>query len=328
MISLKTRDTQAEATYRRVIGLLLQGIALHAVEGTDADRKRFQEQMDQCNEGFSSGLPVSDLLALVGRVLRAMEDYNRRTGKFVEQQSGELQRMVAVLIETVISIGTVTEKSLSALQEIDKSMGQAKAQEDLRVLRLRLAECLGAVREETARQTRDRQSALLTGSSEAGSEGSVARAVRDAATGLLNAEVAGEAIRTAVESPEGKYLLIAVLSHVQAINARFGYALGDRILADFAQHFSKGISNSDRIFRWKGPALLAVLDRPGRVDTVRAEVRRFADTKLERTMEVGQRTIHISTSATWSLMQVAAPIEALMQQVDAFTAAQLPRDYA
>ena len=226
MISLKTRDTQAEATYRRVIGLLLQGIALHAVEGTDADRKRFQEQMDQCNDGFSSGLPVSDLLALVGRVLRAMEDYNRRTSKFVEQQSGELQRMVSVLIETVVSIGEVTEKSLSALQEIDKSMGQAKAPEDLRVLRLRLAEHLEAVREGAARQTKDRQSELLTACAEAGSEGSVPRAARDAATGLLNADVAGQAIRSAVASPDGKYLLIAVLSRVQAINARFGYALG------------------------------------------------------------------------------------------------------
>jgi hypothetical protein len=72
---------------------------------------------------------------------------------------------------------------------------------------------------------------------------------------------------------------------------------------------------------------LAVLHRAERIDAVRAEIRRFADTKLERTTEVGHRTILIPISATWSLIPIAPPLEALMKQVEVFTAAQVPRDY-
>jgi len=326
MISLKSKDTEAEATYRRVIGLLLQGIALHAVEGTTGERKRFQEQMDQCIETSSSEPPVSELLALVGRVLRAMEDYNTRTGRFVQQQSADLQQMVSLLIQTLIEAGIAGQQSSSTLQQIEKSLGRIIGNQDIRILRLRMDECLAGIREEAARK--NSEPSTVESSAATGDTAVTSRDTRDAATGLKSKEEADRAIRAASEAPEGKYLLIAVLSRVQAINARFGYALGDRILADFAVHFTKGLSPTDQIFRWKGPAMLAVLDRPGRVDAVRADVRRFADAKLERTLEVGQRTIHISTSATWSLIQVVSPFEDLMQQVEAFAAAQLPREYA
>ena len=326
MISLKTKDTQGEATYRRVIGLLLQGIALHAVEGTNGERKRFQDQMDQCLETASSEPPVSELMALVGRVLRAMEDYNTRTSRFVQQQSADLQQMISMLIQTLIVTGTGGEESSGTLQQIEKSLGRIIGNQDIRILRLRLDECLEGIREEMAR-TKNEENAPEA-ATPAENTAPPPRITRDPSTGLKSKEEAEQAIRAAADTPEGKYLLIAVLSRVQALNARFGYALGDRILADFAQHFAKGLSPSDQIFRWKGPAFLAVLDRPGRVETVRAEIRRYADAKLERTLEIGQRTIHISTSATWSLIPAAAPFEELMQQVEAFTAAQLPRDYA
>jgi hypothetical protein len=61
---------------------------------------------------------------------------------------------------------------------------------------------------------------------------------------------------------------------------------------------------------------------------VRTEMRRFADIKLEKTIEVGQRTVLIPISAGWSVFPVAPPMDALLKKVEAFTAAQIPRDYA
>src|SRR5215471_9499711 len=106
MISLKSylsRDSQGEAAYeaayRRIIDLFLQGIALHAVEGDKTDYDRFREDVDQCAQNVAVEESMAELLVIVGRALRAMEDYNHRTSIFVRRQNTELQHMVSMLTE-------------------------------------------------------------------------------------------------------------------------------------------------------------------------------------------------------------------------------------
>jgi len=336
MLSLKSylsRDTEAEAAYRRVIGLFLQGIALHSVEGNQADHDRFREEIDHCIASLSSDTPMSELLVVVGRALRAMEDYNQRTTKFVRQQNTELQHMVSMLTQTLISVGTSSEHSASKLQEIEKSIERTQAVEDIQLLKLRLGECLAAVREESIRQKQEGQSALVTLQKELlcaqDRMGSFQmQADLDVATGLPSRAEAEKAIREAMGAPKDRYLLIAVCSRVQAVNARFGYAIGDKILAEFATHFKSGLSARDRIFRWHGPAIVALLERSERMERVRAEMRQFADAKLEKTTELGHRSVLIPISAAWSVFQLTPPINVFLKQVEAFTAAQIPRDYA
>jgi GGDEF domain-containing protein len=336
MISLKSflsRDTDAETTYRRVIGLFLQGISLHSVEGDKADYDRFREDIDKCLAVLTPETPISELLVVVGGALRAMEDYNQRTGKFVRRQNTELQHMLSMLTKTIITIGASSEQSVSKLQSIEKSIESTQKVEDIQILKLRLGECLEAVRDESERQQRDGRDALanLKKELESSQELTGSTKVRpnlDEATGLPGKAEAGRAIRAALESPQGKFVVIAVCSRVQAVNARFGYTVGDRMLGAFAEHFKKGLSASDQLFRWQGPALVALLERQERIDRVRTEIRRFADAKFDQTTEVGQRTVLIPISASWSIFPLAPPLDAVMKQLEAFAAAQAPRDYA
>lgn len=335
MISLKSyfsREPGNEADYRRIISLFLQGIAVHAVEGDPADHVRFRLDIDKCLEDMAPDTPLSELLVLVGGALRTMEDYNKLTSRFVRRQSIELQNMVSMLTKTIISIGASSAHSVTRLQEIEKSMESTCAVEDIQLLKVRLGECLATVRDEAQRQKTEGQVAMaslkqeLESSHEAGGSFNTHREL-DAATGLPAKPEAERAIREAAQSPRGKFLLIAVCGRVQAVNARFGYAVGDRVLGTFAEHFKKSLAASDQIFRWQGPSLIAVLQRAERIERVRSEIQQFADTKLEKTTEVGQRTVLIPISAAWSLFPIAPPVETLLKQVEAFTAAQTPRDY-
>jgi GGDEF domain-containing protein len=336
MISLKSylsRDTEAETAYRRIIGLFLQGISLHAVEGDKADHERFREDIDKCLSVLSPETPVSELLLVVGGALRAMEDYNQRTSKFVRRQNTELQHMVSMLTQTIITIGASSENSVTKLQSIEKSIESTQAVEDIQILKLRLSECLEAVRDEAERQQKDGRDALQSLKKELESSQELMGSFkiqpdRDAATGLPGKSEADRAIRAAMASPKGKFVVIAVCSRVQAVNARFGYAVGDRILGAFAEHFKKGLSARDLLFRWQGPALMALLDREERLDRVRTEIRQFADARFDKTTEVGQRTVLIPISASWSIFPLAPPLDAFLKQLESFTAAQAPRDNA
>jgi diguanylate cyclase (GGDEF)-like protein len=337
MISLKPylfgqKDKDADSAYRRIISLFLQGIALHAVEGEKNDYDRFRVDIDEFGKQITPDTPMSELLVAVGASLRAMEDYNRRTSKVIHRQNSDLQNMVSMLTRTVISIGASGESSVHKLQEIEKSIERTRMLEDIQLLKLRLGECLEAVREEALRQKTEGQSTLDSLKKEVENSrervGSVTAAVElDAATGLPSKKEALKAIQAAVQSPSNKFLAIAVVSRVQAVNARFGYAIGDQVLSTFAKHFKENLGAQDQVFRWHGPAIIAVLERDDRLEKVRTEIRRFAEVKLEKTAEVGNRTILLPISASWSIFTVTPPVEELLKKIEAFTAAQVPRDY-
>jgi len=337
MISFKPylrgeKDADSETTYRRIIALFLEAIATHSVEGELADHERFREEIGKIEKSLTPDTSMSDLLLLSGGVVQAMQDHNERTSKFIRRQSSELQHMVSMLTKTVISIGDSSKQSVGRLQDIEKAIDRTRAVEDIQVLKARLGECLEAVRDETLRQKHEGQERLEAlqrelDSSQEQKESFHLLPETDRATGLPGKGEAERAIQLALTSPGGKYLLVAVCSRVQAVNARFGYAVGDRVLAAFAEHFKKGLSPQDQVFRWQGPAIVAVLERPLRIDRVRYEVRQFADQKLERTMELGQRSVLIPIAASWSVFPVLPPFDTTMRQIEAFTAAQVPRDY-
>ncbi len=122
-------------------------------------------------------------------------------------------------------------------------------------------------------------------------------------------------------------MFIAVVNRVQAVNARFGYAIGDQVLAIAAQQIRAALSADDKVCRWQGPALLAILTRPENLMTVRDEIRRFADKKLEKTFVVGTRSVLLPISTSWTVFPIAAPVEALLRKIEIFTAAQISHDY-
>ncbi len=336
MISFKPylfgeKDGDADSAYRRIIGLFLQGIALHAVEGDKSDYDRFRNDIDGFATQIGPATPMSELLVAVGGALRAMEDYNRRTSKFVRRQNEELQNMVSMLTQTVITIGSSGEASVNKLQEIEKSIEGARLVEDIQLLKLRLGECLESVRQEAIRQKTEGQSALASLQEELNNSreriGAFATPVDlDGATGLPAKKEALKALQAALGTPQNKFLVVAVVSRVQAVNARFGYAVGDRVLATFAEHFKKNLGASDQLYRWHGPAVIALLSRADRIEKVRTEMRRFADIKLEKTIEVGARTVLLPVSASWSAFAVEGPLDSLLKKLEAFTAAQVPRD--
>src|SRR5208337_758530 len=92
-----------------------------------------------------------------------------------------------------------------------------------------------------------------------------------------------KAIQAAVSSPNDKFLAIVVVNRVQAVNTQFGYGVGDRVLGAFAEHFKSALSARDQVFRWHGAAVIAVLEREDLLEEVRAEVRRSAGVKLQKT---------------------------------------------
>jgi len=312
MISLKSylsRDgRESENAYLHIIDLMLQGLVAHAVQGESSDYERFRAGVDRFTKTLTANVKPADLVATAGELVRTWEEYDRSTTAFIQRENCELHNMVSMLTQTIIKVGANDDTSAAKLREIEKGLEQAKIFKDVQLLKTRLSECLETVQEELARQKADSQNAMAALEQEL--ERSCQRAdmlaqqkQRDPVTGLLSRNEAEKAIQ------------------------RFGYAVGDHVLSTCARHYRAGLSASDELYRWRGPAFLGILSRHARIDQVRGEIRQFASAKLEDAVDLGDRVVLIPVSSNWSVMPFTAPPESLLKKVAAFTAAQVSRDY-
>lgn len=337
MISLKTyllgdhNKKDVEGSYRRMIDLILQAISLHAVSGDTADYERFRSDMNAFGGRLTPELSMEERFVVVGEALRALEDYNRHTSRFLRIQNAELHNMISMLTQTVIAVSANSETSVAGLQGIEKSLEEARMLEDVRVVKAHLGECLHSVRGEALRLKEEGKAALesiqleLAQSQERLGGFSVGSHL-DTATGLPGKVEAERGLHEAVASPGTKFLLLAVINRWEAVNARFGFAIGDQVLAIAVEHFRGALPAEDKLYRWNGPALLGVMSRTADIGVVRDEVRRFADKKLEKIFVIGARSVLLPISASWAIFPLVQPIDALRRKVEIFITAHLSHD--
>jgi GGDEF domain-containing protein len=265
-----------------------------------------------------------------GAVLKQLEEYNRHATRALKAQAGERQAMIAMLSQTILKIGGVNERTAGRLREIETRLEKASEIDDVRVLRVKMAECLENIREgRTAHQADadqlmdDARAQMLARGIEVPEVGPAAD-IPDAVTGLPDMRAA---IREFGAPPEAGQQLFAVAfaaNRLRAINARFGYAVGDVVLTAVKEQIAHRISASDRLFRWRGPCIVAILQRPGSLAAVRQEAARIGAFRLDNTIDIGNRTILLPISCIWSVIAPGESPREMASQVDAFVAAAEP----
>ncbi len=121
----------------------------------------------------------------------------------------------------------------------------------------------------------------------------------DSLTGLANRRAAERALAVALESasPVPLALLFMDLDHFKTINDRFGHAMGDRVLREYAQLMRQSSRSGDIAARWGGEEFLLILmgadaARAGEIgERLRSAVERFdwaaLDPALAVTLSIG-----------------------------------------
>jgi GGDEF domain-containing protein len=243
-------------------------------------------------------------------------------------QIKELQSIVSLFTRSMLQVSKGNAGSAAKLRHIERQIEKSSQTEDLRVLKTQLEASLGVICEEAAEQ--ERRSDEIAGQlreamSRPESAAVLAEAVADLdmVTGLPNFSAAEQAIRSAIASRTSTYLVLFTVERLEVINTRFGVAVRDKILMLFGQHLAQRISQADRLFRWRGPGFLTLLDRTGPEISVRAEIARIISARLEPEIELGGRSVLLPISASWMMTGLAdSTLEKVSKKLDAFSAAQ------
>lgn len=332
MVSLKRylSRTDDELAYRKIISVLLSGIAEHSVCANALELETFRNQMQEIRQKVDLNCQIDQLFVVTGATIQALESYNSRTTRLIRRQDAEMQNIIAMLAQTVLSIGGGSDRATEALQRIREDLEHAVAIEDVEKLRVRLSDCLKHVCAETSRQKCEAAAVLveLKRTVTVAETGSKTNFDLDHVTLLPPAAAAKVAFSEALTTPGRKYVVTMVVDRLQLLNSRFGNAVGDQVLRVLRKYIeSVVLREGDQLFRWSGPAFVALLARPDTIDLVRGALKRPLDKKLESEFDVGGRSALISLSLAWSVIGLIPPAANVPLFIDKFVAAQTPRDY-
>ena len=311
-----------KAALRRFIALLLSAIENHAVAGDEADCRHFRAAIREISSQFSPETSGESVLLMAGGINSTCKEYADRTRHYIQAHSLELQQMVSMLTAALATLIEASDVSAARLLTIEKQLESAAVLEDVKVLRLKLSQCLESIEQEIVH--RQQQAALAQAEQERSGQPKESESLGapvDPITGAGGRPQAERAIREALRSGHQHYLVVAVANGVSTINARHGYAAGDRVLRSIYKQLQTFVESFDRIFRWTGPAYVGVLKREARLEEVRKEVERGTDRMAQELFEVGSKSVLIPVSANWVVLPISPPQKSIVAAVEQLVAA-------
>jgi GGDEF domain-containing protein len=129
----------------------------------------------------------------------------------------------------------------------------------------------------------------------------------DACTGLPVRGEAELALRQAIEggAARQRYAVIFYLHRMALINARFGESIGNQVILFSSQHIATTVTRAtDLLFRWTGPAFLAIVERAESPLAVSAEVQRLISGPLSRFFETPSRSVYLPIKITAEVIRL------------------------
>ena len=316
MISLKKilqDDGATEETLLRIVRLLLQGIHQHAIEGDPDDLNGFRTCLQKLTNSLEGDLTVSELLVKAGSVLQTLEDYNRRTTRYLKRPTGEWQAATIMLISALGAMHLVDEQTVSQLREIAGRVRGASTPDEAHKIRLQLSECVTAL--QLDHRHRDPDPPVPSASPP---ERQLPESGSEPVAGLDTRSQAEEALAGAWQTDPPSYVAVMALDRLRVFNMRFGHSVGDEVVRFYSEFLRERFRPGDRMFRWSNGALLVLLPRPNRLEIVRDEIARLMEARCEHTVQTASRTILLPIAARWTVFPSMAAPRLLIHKIDAF----------
>ncbi len=331
MISLKRylNSSGEDSPLRPLVSLLISRMGSTAVEAVPADLVALLRNLRQIHDALTPDLPPGGITILAEEAAQVLSAYNKGIERLLASQGREVKHILALLQDTVIGIAGENTRSGKHLQEITEELEKSGAITDLRVLKGRLTECLKDLREEALQQKADAAAVMekLQMTIERGRATFAEQPGNplDAVTGLPCRNDAIAAMQNAVDGGTRHYAVVMVVQRVEMINNRFGMDVGDRMMAGFKDHLKKQLSGADQLFRWGGPALVAIIERPEPLAAVLQQIKHLLNARVEVNYSGNGKSVLIPLSASWSAFHIASAADA-GKQVQAFIATQKTHD--
>ncbi len=260
------------------------------------------------------------LLVLVGSLITTIREYNHQITGLLQLGQAENRSTAELLAEMIQKLGAGSKATASRLDSIRSELENTALADDIRVVRVRLRECADAVISEIDRERKCSASLISTLEQQLSGSGSPRKKSKtnalDPVTGLPSFNAASDAL----DQDTGRhnaYLVAVMADRVSAISSRWGFVVGDHVLCSVSARLRKALTANDRVYRRRGPALMAIVLRDNGIEGVRREIARIWNKTEDETISVGKVSVTVSISASWSVFALQ-PREGMERKLEMF----------
>ena len=319
----KNQDGSVDAPYIGALSLLLQGMELHTLDYNPQDYQRFREGLAAIQQKLLPETPVTELLVLVEEANRTFAEYNQQTAGRLHAKFQELRTTAAAFSGAAATMVSSNDSSLAQLREIESQLSAAALIEDLPTLKTPDGDPLEHQTNSAPGITKLAQGARELGTLANRIRG---RTVSDPVTGLPTRAEAEAVLNRVAGNGIPAVAVVFAVKRLKQMNSRFGYEVGNGILAELSTYLGSGANPEEGLYRWSGPALLAIIRRNVHLDRIRWEIGRLASSMSEHEITIGTRLVMIPVSIGWMAFPVLRPIDRLVRQLETFVEGQNAED--
>ncbi len=303
----RTHAEQRAEALNRVVSILLQGVILHGFQHDQNSFEKFESGMRKVRADFDDAADEDTVLLLAGTAIRLMEEHSREAEQYLASRRNETEAAIAHMSETLWKAAGGASEILVRMKEAERDFSDANRPEELAAARNRLAECVEEMRRASEAKSETREHIPCA---------------QDSVTGLPDSGFAETAFGNVWSHRNDYYVAIFAMERLQAINQRFGFKAGDEVLLILSQHVAQHIRAGDSLFRWRGPCLVALLQRQAQESLITSELARIAGTRLEHAIKMKDRDVMVPVSMSWNLIPLGpiASIDDLVSTLNEFSA--------
>jgi len=311
---------------------LLSAIATHPAFPTEGANQTFEGEIHAIRAALQAD-PCPKQATITGvDVQEALTRYARHAEAALGGLTGQL-REIADLLLTYAGNGDGVDP---ALEQLRQKVSMADEPATLQALRQEIIDRLDNTRLKTEERIRrgtelteklqDRVTVLEQYATAAPPLPSAERergnepTSTDPCTGLPDWKEARHAISRALQEKRDVSIAIFYVHRMNYINARFGSVIGDKIMFVCSQHLATAlVSPGDALFRWRGPAFLAILEREESQAHTENDIQRLLATPLSQYLETPTRTVYLPIKLTGHTIPPTEPsLSAVEDWVDRY----------
>jgi diguanylate cyclase (GGDEF)-like protein len=307
----------------------ITGISRYTVEGRDDELASFRESMLALAANIHDQANAPEVETCVGQALELFRDYNERMLKFNLMHTDELKSVMRTMTETITYLSESRTRSVHNLQFVSRELEQAAQIDDIRLLRTRILGCLDVVKEETVRLQSEAEARSQEVREQIGRAMTAIEAppqmrfgMMDTVTGLPARRAAVKTISETMQSAGKSAIAVFVVTRLSAINSKYGRAVGDEVMLRVANHFAQHLSSDTLLYRWSGPALIALINIQDNGEAIHRAWAKASAIKQEISLETKERSVFVvvETSMSFQVITKTTVAQDLFHDLDRYVA--------
>ncbi len=301
-----------QASLAQLAAVLVSEIGAEAGDAPGEVMEPFSASMRDIQQRLDTAESPGEIESLSAEIPSVLQELRSAKRKLGQQQTEEVQKMMAMLQQTIEALSHGNDRSVSRLRRIETQVRSASQMSEIVALRERLRSCVDQIREEAAAE----QIEFARTKSELERDFLLIQESAALARGGIPGRAQAE--QRIAEAPATGAMVLVLLERLPAIKARYGTGVSERYFSGFVSQLSGRLPSPKKVFRWNEQTLLVEL--PGDASAAGEVGLRSQLGDISRTvrMDVGGRVAVLENAYRWCLTAGGASGDEILQKIGGF----------